>query len=178
MTNLLEDVITVGKSEEDMLSYIPATIDLPLEINRLLDEVRIIDNNNHGIIFVNELIQDKVLSDAKHLRHIILNLLTNACKYSLPGKTIRISTKEEGDKITISVLDEGIGIPEPDIKHIFEPFFRNKDYIGQIPGSGLGLTIVKRSSDAIGGIITFSSKVNEGTEFKLSFPIKRKNSTH
>ncbi len=101
-------------------------------------------------------------------------MLTNACKYSPKNAPIGLKIEEIDDiHLNIYVIDGGIGISEEEQNNLFQPFYRKKDYIGSIPGSGLGLTIVKRCIDALGGEISLKSKVNEGT----TFIIKLKNLT-
>ncbi len=110
-----------------------------------------------------------ILSDPHLIQNIVINLVSNAIKYSPDQQPVRVVTESEGDDAIIRVIDRGIGIPEEDQKNLFERFFRagNASNIG---GTGLGLNIVKRYLDLLGGKISFTSKEGEGTEFIIRFP--------
>jgi signal transduction histidine kinase len=113
----------------------------------------------------------EVVSDPHILKNIIINLISNAIKYSDEGKTITATTSRVNDRIQISIKDEGIGIPLEEQKNLFQRFFR-ADNASNIQGTGLGLNIVKRYLNLIHGNITFTSKENQGSEFVISFPIQ------
>jgi signal transduction histidine kinase len=108
--------------------------------------------------------------DEKLLRQILSNLLSNAIKYSLQGSTVQLELVcREGEAI-FRVRDEGIGIPPEDQARLFESFHRAGN-VGNIPGTGLGLTIVKKSVDLQGGTITVDSRVGGGTTFVVTIPL-------
>jgi signal transduction histidine kinase len=172
MTNLLEDVIAVGKSEEGLLTPKPQYFDLSVLMNTLIDEIYSIDSRMHAIDLNFNADNTIIYSDPKLLRQVINNLLTNACKYSKIGTNVYILVSIKNDSFNIDVKDEGIGISDDDLQSLFTPFFRNKEHIGAIPGSGLGLTIVKRSVELLGGKLSVISKVNEGSTFSVTFPLK------
>jgi two-component system, LuxR family, sensor kinase FixL len=96
-------------------------------------------------------------------------LISNAIKYSGENTFIEFNTAVDKQKCTITIKDNGIGIPEPDGKHLFEAFFRAHN-TGNIPGTGLGLNIVARYTRLMNGHVNFKSSVNHGTLFTLSFP--------
>jgi signal transduction histidine kinase len=110
-----------------------------------------------------------IMQDKKILRNVMLNLISNAVKYSLEEKEIYITSDIDQDIITISVKDNGIGIPEEEQKHLFNKFFRAKN-ASDIQGTGLGLNIVKKYVELLDGVIYFSSGVNKGTTFTIEFP--------
>ncbi len=116
-------------------------------------------------------VQEKhnVFIDRQLLSNTIINLLSNASKYSAENKTITIQTQKETEFFNIHILDDGIGIPESEQKHIFERFFRAKNALN-INGTGLGLNISKNYVELMNGSISIKSKENEGTSVKLSFP--------
>ena len=103
--------------------------------------------------------------------HILSNLLSNAIKYSPKDKKISLIITKNEKHITLEVVDEGIGIPKNEHKNIFERFFRAKNSVN-IQGTGLGLNIVKQNTELMGGTISFKSKLNKGTSFKVELPIK------
>jgi signal transduction histidine kinase len=99
----------------------------------------------------------------------MFNLISNASKYSDPGKTIDIDCRQENGKILFSIKDHGIGIPKEDQKHLFDRFYRASN-AGQIQGTGLGLNIVRRYADLLGGEISFKSDYGKGSTFYISIP--------
>ncbi|MGY4540040.1 signal transduction histidine kinase [Mucilaginibacter sp. UYNi724] len=105
------------------------------------------------------------------LKNSIINLISNAIKYSGPASLIEFNTTITKTELIIVIRDNGIGIPEGDQQHLFEAFFRAHN-TGNIPGTGLGLNIVSRYTELMNGTISFESKVNEGTVFTITFPVK------
>ena len=101
------------------------------------------------------------------LKNIILNLLSNASKYSPENSFIEFDTRLDEKELEITVADHGMGIPESDREHLFERFFRAHN-VTNIQGTGLGLNIVKRYVDLMKGKVTFASKEREGTTFKVT----------
>jgi len=121
------------------------------------------------LVFNNKIDFEIIRIDKKLLNHILLNLLTNAIKYSPNGGNIELNISTENDNLIISVADNGLGIPEDEIKYIFDAFYRTKNSAG-INGTGLGLNILKRSLDVIGGTVSVDSKVGEGAKFIVRIP--------
>lgn len=173
MTNLLEDVIAVGKSEEGVLLPKMQYFDFSSLTKTIIDEIFSIDSRMHNINLKFDLRNEIIFSDPKMMRQILNNLLTNACKYSKIGTDIDVSIIEENQNMVLEVSDHGIGIAEEDLKQLFIPFFRNKKHIGAIPGSGLGLTIVKKSVTALNGTLNVKSKESEGSTFSALFPLNK-----
>jgi signal transduction histidine kinase len=104
------------------------------------------------------------------MRNILFNLISNASKYSDKSKTIHITCKESKNDLVIGIRDEGIGIPEHEIKHLFERFFRATNATN-IQGTGLGLNIVKRYVDLLGGNISFVTEERKGSTFTVTIPL-------
>lgn len=171
MTSLLDDVITIGKSEENRLEVNYERFSIKELTQSIVEEVKVFDSENHKFEFINNLQSDFILSDKKLLRQATLNLMTNACKFSAADSKITLKLDGKANSICIDVIDEGYGISEDDKIHIFEPFFRKKEYIGSIPGSGLGLAIVKRCVEAIDGDVSFESKIGVGSCFHINIPL-------
>ena len=106
--------------------------------------------------------------DTAKIITVIRNLIDNSLKYS--NGIVNLKLYDEGNMVIVSVSDKGIGIPEKDIDFIFEPFYRSDPSRSRRTGGfGLGLSIAKKIMDAHKGTITVKSKVNEGSEFKLTF---------
>src|SRR5205823_964043 len=100
---------------------------------------------------------------------ILNNLLNNAVKYSPAGSPVSLRLSREGANAVIEVRDNGIGIPMPDQKELFKSFHRGVN-VGNVPGTGLGLTIVKRCIDLHEGTISFVSREREGTTVTVRLP--------
>lgn len=112
--------------------------------------------------------ETEVTLDKNLLKNSVVNLITNAVKYSGENAKIEFTTEINKGACTIMVKDNGIGIPKEDQKYLFDAFFRAHN-TGSIPGTGLGLNIVARHISLMGGEITFNSTVNKGTLFTLLF---------
>jgi signal transduction histidine kinase len=109
--------------------------------------------------------------DHQIVRNILLNLISNAIKFSSENKSIQVKTANEKNTVGIKVSDQGIGIPKEEQDHLFERFFRSKNAIN-IQGTGLGLNIVVKYLEAMNGKIEFNSELNKGTTFYVSIPNK------
>jgi two-component system CheB/CheR fusion protein len=107
------------------------------------------------------------------LKNCIINLISNAIKYSGTDSLISFSTRITAGKLTIIISDNGIGIPEEDQKYLFQAFFRARN-TENIPGTGLGLNIVTRYTALMNGKIRFKSQFGLGTAFTITFPVKVK----
>ena len=117
-----------------------------------------------------------VVADAEALSKCVENLVSNAMKYSGENRWIRLrasySARGASPEVRISVEDKGMGISAADLPHLFEPFFRGQDAReGQIRGVGLGLYLVKRMMEAMGGGVSVSSKPSQGSTFTLHLPV-------
>jgi len=113
------------------------------------------------------------MAEKERLREIISNLLSNAIKYSDKGN-IEVSHEIENDLFVTHVKDEGVGISDKDQKMIFTRFFRVEEEAAKgIPGTGLGLFIIKELIQRMSGQIWFKSKSNAGSTFSFSLPLAR-----
>jgi signal transduction histidine kinase len=112
----------------------------------------------------------EVLLDPKLVKKILLNLVSNALKFSGENMTVHIKTIVTSDNIQLTVGDEGMGISAVDREHLFQRFFRGKN-AANIPGTGLGLNIVSRYVELMNGFIEVESELEKGTTFIINFPI-------
>lgn len=112
-----------------------------------------------------------VQGDPDLLTLVILNLLDNAVKFSCPEDTIEIRASEDGRDVVIEVADTGPGIPQEEIEHVWEELYRGEQARG-VPGSGLGLTLVRAIVDRHGGSVRLQSRPKQGTVFSLRLPIE------
>ena len=111
----------------------------------------------------------RVIGDKSGLQQVFINLINNAVKFSRQGGSVNILVSENETEVLIEIVDSGVGIPQQAIPHLFERFYRAKNVtIAEIPGSGIGLYIVKSIVETLGGTIQVESVVDQGTTFIVS----------
>ena len=169
LTAILNDFLSLGKLEEGKINCNPTEFDMVSFANELTNEMRELTKRGQTIIHETEKPEAKVLLDKNLTRNICINLLSNAIKYSEEGKIIIFKTDVEAGKLHISVTDQGIGIPESEQQHIFDRFFRANNAVN-IQGTGLGLNIVKKYAELMGGQIYFTTEQGKGTTFHVTLP--------
>ena len=169
MIQLLEDVLNIERTSNNKMHLHIVELDLCEFFFRSSDEFEVLDNKKHQIKISSNTEKCKIKTDEKVLRHIVFNLVTNAIKYSPEDTEILIDIDDYEDRVVIKVEDQGIGIPEEDLKYLFEPFHRGKN-TGTKQGTGLGLSIVKRYIEVLGGSIEVQSNLNKGTKFIVELP--------
>lgn len=168
MKALLEDVLTIGKSEAGKLIPRRRQLELIAFLEKITAEVIESTQHTHAVVTDFAVTAIYLESDEKLLRNVVVNLLTNAIKFS-PGKTkIKLRVWTERETVCLQVQDYGIGIDRMDIDRIFEPFNRGSN-IGNIKGTGLGLSIVKKAVETLGGDFSVDSEVGVGTTFTVWF---------
>ena len=168
MSHLLEDVLNYSKNETQSIRVIPTKICLDSFIRDAVKEVSCYCKDSHHIcVSSNDL--GSLLTDEKLLRNILINLLTNAVKFSPGRHEVSLNVLDKGAFVSIEVRDEGIGIPASEIDKIFEPFFRG-EAADTIQGTGLGLSIVKKAVELLQGSIKVESRPGKGTVFKVTIP--------
>jgi signal transduction histidine kinase len=170
MSGLMEQVLLLGRVEAGKIGFKPAPIDLRVLGGKLVDEVLSLTNRKCPLKFRCEGEIDDAAGDEGLLRHIFSNLLSNAVKYSPEGTDVEFRVARDGDDAKFTVRDRGIGIPEADCPRLFEAFHRAGN-VGETPGTGLGLLIVKRCVELHRGSIGFESRVGEGTTFTVRLPL-------
>lgn len=170
LNTLLEDFLSMGKLEEGKIGthfhefnleeLIRQTIE---EMKGLLKKGQLLSYHASGLFLIT--------SDKNLLRNILFNLISNAIKFSDESKPIDLTTTADDSHVCISIADEGIGISEEDQEHLFSSFFRGKNVVN-IQGTGLGLHIVKKYVELLGGDIELKSRLGAGTRVTVSIPIK------
>ncbi|MBD1845535.1 sensor histidine kinase, partial [Cyanobacteria bacterium FACHB-63] len=169
MDQLLNDLMAIGRVEGGSLKFSPAPLDLEQFCQRLVEEIQFSFGTHQRLVFHCQGNCEQAYLDQKLLRHTLTNLLSNAIKYSPEGGLVYFDLVCTDEQITMQVRDTGIGIPPETQRHLFEPFHRASN-VGKIPGTGLGLTMVKRCVDLQGGQITVESEVDVGTTFIIQLP--------
>ncbi len=169
LTDILNDFLSLEKLESGLMEAEFQSIDINKFIDDLVEEtLTILKEGQFFDILGNSDIR-KLETDPKILKNVMLNIISNASKYSATGEKITISLKEAGDNLHISVTDEGIGVPEAEQVRMFERFFRAKN-AGNIQGTGLGLFIVNKYVTLLNGQVTMESKEGIGTTLNIILP--------
>jgi PAS domain S-box-containing protein len=181
MANLMEEVLLFGQAEAGKMELHPADMSLTSFCRRLKDEVLSATDRQCPIILTMGELPAEIFADERALRHIFTNLLVNAVKYSKPGSPVHFTVGRDGRDAVFQVRDQGIGIPEADQQWLFKAFHRGSN-AAYLPGTGLGLVIVKRSVELHNGKIQVESVVDQGTQFTVTLPLfeveNEKNTRH
>lgn len=170
LIKLLDDILLVGKAEAGKLECKPTHLNLVDFCQVLAEELQLSAGNCYNLNFISRGCNEAYL-DENLLQHILTNLLSNAIKYSPQGGDIQFELSCDAERATFRIQDCGIGIPEADQAKLFTSFYRCSN-TGKLPGTGLGLVIVKDAVDIHGGTITVDSTVGVGTTFTVKLPIK------
>jgi len=168
LTSILNDFLSLSRIEEGKIYNVPTTFELVPFTTDIVEDMQGYIKVGQQIRYQYQGISDPVTLDKQLLKNIIINLLSNASKYSGEGKNIFLSTEISLDYVKVAVQDEGIGIPEADQAHLFTPFFRAQNATNY-EGTGLGLNIVKRYVDIMNGNLHYQSELNQGTTFTVQF---------
>jgi PAS domain S-box-containing protein len=167
---LIDRLLIAGRLESGMmnLEIVPMEI-LPVLEESVLAVKAIAHKRDVSLNLEKPDRQVCVLGDKSGLQQVFINLINNAVKFSSPGRVVTISVSMEMENVRISIADSGVGIPQEAIPYLFERFYRAKNVtIAEIPGSGIGLYIVKSIVDELGGSIHVESVVDQGTTFIVS----------
>ncbi|MFB2918388.1 sensor histidine kinase [Aerosakkonema funiforme] len=171
-TQLLEEVLLLGKTDANRLQYQPATLDLKDFCRELMENLQFTATEQHNITFTCAGECSQVEMDEFLMGHIFNNLISNAIKYSPQGGNVRFNLICQNGTAIFQIQDEGIGIPLKDRQHLFETFYRGSN-VNRIQGTGLGLAIVKKCVDLHRGQIQLQSDVGAGTTFIVTLPLTR-----
>ena len=177
LTSILNDFLSLEKLEQGKVQFKPENFDMCELAASVTDEISGMTKEGQTIRLdccKGNTCSGRIVTnlDPQLIRNVLFNLLSNAIKYSSENKEIIFSV-EIGDELVIQVQDKGMGIPEEEQQHLFERFFRAKNATN-IQGTGLGLNIVQKHVDLMGGIIDFISKLDEGTTFIITLPTNQK----
>lgn len=156
LTAMLNEFLSLERIEQGDVQPVPTEFDIVHQCIEQIEELRGLAKPGQSIDYDHDGDERSVFTDRVMLGHVITNLVTNAMKYSPEQKPIRLRTQIRKGMLTIIVSDEGMGIPAEDQQHLFERFFRGSNAM-TIQGTGLGLNIVKRYLDLLGGTIDFTS---------------------
>jgi len=167
LNNILDEFLSLGKIEDGKIKAHFAVFDVKEFILQQCNEMtvifkpgQIIDYSHHG--------KTLVTLDENLFKNVLINLLSNAAKFSDENKPIYINVTVDEKTMFFQIRDEGIGISKKDQEHLFEIFFRGNNALN-IPGTGLGLHIVAKYIEMMNGKIELKSELDHGTEINLTF---------
>jgi signal transduction histidine kinase len=176
MSYLIEDLLLLSKSDLGEIPLKMEALDLTGLALELHHQTQLLANaKNISVQLQTPEEQVIIQADSLRLRQVLLNLLTNAIKYTPDNGEISISLEANDEKVEIAISDTGMGIGSEHLEKIFERFYRiNKTHNRNDGGSGLGLAIVKWIVDAHRGMIKVSSIPGQGSKFSISLPLSEK----
>ena len=175
LATLIEEVLLLSRVEEGRMQFAPVPLALETLCQTVCDEIRSATSTACPIRFHASDSLEGAVSDEALLRHILTNLLSNACKYSEPGSPVDFLAERRNGDVVFTIGDRGIGIPPEDQPLLFTTFTRGRN-VGSRPGTGLGLVIVQRSVQLHGGTIQLASTPGEGTTVTVALPVFPKRS--
>lgn len=170
MAGMMEDVLVLSRLDAGKLEFQPVALDFKGFCRRVVDEVLSATNRRCVIELSFNSSFPEAQADEGLLGHIFTNLLSNAVKYSEPGGTVHFAVAQDGPDAVCMIKDQGIGISEVDQLQMFTAFHRGAN-VGNRPGTGLGLLLVKRCAELHGGEVEVKSKVGAGTTVMVRLPI-------
>jgi len=170
LNDILEDFLSLGKLDEGKVAVSVNEFSLNDLIQDVIEEMKGLAKDKQKIVYsMND--GELIATDKKLLRNVLINLISNAIKFSGEESSVWVNSNVNNGTASISVKDEGIGISDDDQIHLFSSFFRGKNVLN-IQGTGLGLHIVKRYMDLLDGEVDLESQLGKGTTITIKIPIK------
>lgn len=171
MTNLINGFLNISRLESGKILIDKQPFRLDELLKDMVDEIQI--TTQQHVITLTEHPSVEVVADKEKIGSVITNLLSNAVKYSPGGKRIDVGYKLTGTSVEVCVSDEGMGIAQPDIEHLFDRYYRVESAnTKHISGFGIGLYLSSEIIKQHGGQIWAESKADEGSTFKFTLPVK------
>ena len=176
LTEIINDVLIVSRADANRVTVQLVATDLAKFVREVVNEIAEADRQGHEFSFQYTGPIASVQADVKLLHHILSNIIGNAVKYSPEGTTVRVALEVGERDFTVTVADQGIGVPAGEEERIFEAFGRGSN-VGEIGGTGLGLDIVRRFTELMGGRITLVPSAR-GATFRIMVPLIAGDSSH
>lgn len=169
MTQLLNDILTLARADAGKLECQPELIEMQFFCLNLMEDIQLFSEQPRTLQFSKHGASTYAYLDERLIYSILSNLLSNAIKYSAPTSPIFFSLTCDPYEVTFEIRDEGIGIAEEEQSRIFDPFRRGKN-VGNTPGSGLGMAVVKKCLELHQGALNLQSQLGSGTTFTITIP--------
>ncbi len=173
LSRLMEDLLDLSRLELGTFKLLPSWVDLASLVREAANTTALLSDKHAVRVYLPKEVPP-VYADATRIHQVLVNLLTNALKYSPEGSTVTISVSVDrsAQRVYVSVSDEGPGIADEAMPFIFEPFYRGSEASSRVDGVGLGLAISKGIVEAHGGQIGVNSRQGEGSTFFFYLPCK------
>jgi signal transduction histidine kinase len=168
LIQMLDDLVLIARMDTDQFIIRLEPLFVRPFMRDILKSFEAAHSKTHRFSFESS-VSDVLVSDKWLLKQIVTQIISNAVLYSPPDTEIRISVSSQQQNCIVAVSDEGIGIPEADQAHIFEPFYRGAN-TKATEGKGLGLAIVNQAVGLLDGVIEFQTSLNTGTTFTVTIP--------
>ena len=180
LNRLIEDILNTSRIESGLVKVSKEPVSLTMLIEEQLQMIKgFAEDKNVEIIGQKPIVFDQVYVDRDMMSQVIINLLSNAVKYTRSGGTVKIATEvdEASSLARVIVTDTGVGIPEDEIEHVFDKFYRVGANKKQAKGTGLGLNLVKQMVETVhDGRVFVTSKVGQGSAFGFELPLATRQS--
>lgn len=167
LSDILNDFLSVGKIEEGKIQVRLTEFNIKELVSTVIAEMKSSFKPHQKISYQHQG-SHKVILDASFMKHIVMNLVSNASKFSGEGSVIEVTTVAQKCQLIFSIKDHGMGISKEDQAHLMERFFRGTN-AANIQGTGLGLHIVAKYAELMNGVVQCNSELEKGTEFIISF---------
>jgi PAS domain S-box-containing protein len=168
LNDILEEFLSVGRIEEGKIEARPTRLNLPALLHDVMADVQSLHKSGQRIEHTIDC-PDPIWLDPSLLRKILVNLLSNALKYSGENSVVAVAAACQAGELTLTVRDQGVGISQEDQQHLFERFFRARN-VTNVPGTGLGLYITARYLELLHGRIDLQSTLGQGTTVTITVP--------
>ena len=174
---LIQDLVDVSSIERGNIELEPVETDVAVLVSGVLEGLGPnLEQRGQSVIYKSTESDEKVLAvlDRQRITQVVSNLVSNASKYSPKGTTVFVTVEAVGDQVMVIVEDEGSGIPENDLKNVFELFHRvDNEMTRQVPGTGQGLYLVKQLVELHGGSVRIGNRymAGKGTRAVVRLPV-------
>ena len=169
LTTILNDFLSLSRLQEKEIKTEPAFFDIIQFSRNVIEDMQTVAKDKQKLTYQHIGKVENIETDPHILKNILINILSNAIKYSKVDTTISLITQLTDSQLIVKIIDQGIGIPKEEQSLLFDRFFRASNVENE-QGTGLGLNIVKHYTELLSGTISFSSEVGKGSTFTIKIP--------
>ena len=175
MTRIVSDLLVLSRLDNKRTKWSIQKFDTNAALRHICEVMRVEAAAHSHKLSLESGQLPEIVADKERIEQVIINVVSNAIKYTPDGGEIKLKARADGEFVEIAISDNGIGIPSEDLPHLFERFYRvEKSRTSETGGTGLGLAIAKEIVDAHGGSISISSELGSGTTVTIRLPLETK----